>query len=372
MRLKSLDTLRGAAAASVVFYNLWNRFYPGVTSQAHAASMPNGIVGLAAFFLFGFGYLGVDLFFVLSGFCIHLPQAIKFRATGSDKLILSAFGKRRFWRLYPAYFASLVWTSLVLVLFPLLLLCVRGTRFNFLAVADISGFLTSAFFLQQFNPKSLGFNGVYWTLVYEVQFYLFYPLLLWLCRKFNFASALLVLLGLELALAVFPIPIPLFFLGRFYEWFLGMYLAERFASGRSIKVPIIVFPILLGLSIASVFFSSSWPFRDVLASTAFAALLCICLDRESSWRWLSHTRLVAIGVSSYSLYLFHVPLIDLVWNSVRIAQRFVPSVPQWTSLLSIPASFILARFFFRFFEKPFLPERKAESMPVQKLAAGGE
>jgi len=58
MRLKSLDTLRGAAAASVVFYHLWNRFYPGVTSQAHAASMPNGIVGLAAFFCLDLDTLG--------------------------------------------------------------------------------------------------------------------------------------------------------------------------------------------------------------------------------------------------------------------------------------------------------------------------
>jgi len=150
----------------------------------------------------------------------------------------------------------------------------------------------------------------------------------------------------------------MFFLGRYYEWFLGMYLAERIASSHHYTIPKFAFPLLLGLSLASVFYSSTWPFRDVLASTAFAALLCVCLEKESSSRWLSHPRLVALGVFSYSLYLLHVPTIDLVWNGIGAIRKLVPVVPQWLSFLSIPASFLLAYVFFCYFEKPFLREHK--------------
>jgi len=363
MRFKFIDSLRGLAASAVLFYHLWNRFFPGATSQAHVISMPHGAGPAIAMYLFGFGYFGVNLFFVVSGLCIHLPQATKFHSAGSDKLSVGKFANRRFWRLYPAYFASLVWTSLALVLLPLAAHLVHRTSFNILRTADISSFLSNAFFLQQFNTKSLLFNGVYWTLLYEVQFYLFYPGLLWICRKWGFTVPLLVLLGVELALIARPVPVPIFFLGRYYEWFVGMYLAERIASRRALRIPTVAFPVLLGLSVASVFYSFSWPYRDVLASTAFAILLAKCLEKETSWAWLSHPRLVFIGVFSYSLYLIHVPMVDIFWNGIRLVRGFVPSVPLWTADLSIPASFLLAYVFFLWFEKPFLGDKKKAKTP---------
>jgi peptidoglycan/LPS O-acetylase OafA/YrhL len=314
-------------------------------------------------FLFGFGYLGVNLFFVVSGLCIHLPQAMKFHAAGSDNLSLKKFAKRRFWRLYPAYFASLIWTSLVLILFPLAIHLVRRNSFNILITADFSSFLSNAFFLQQLNTRSLLFNGVYWTLVYEVQFYLFYPVLLWICRKYGFVVPLIVLFGIEIALAAKPVPIPLFFLGRYYEWFVGMYLAERIASRRPIKIPVFAFPVLLGLSVACVFHSFSWTYRDVLASTAFAALLATCLKHESSWTLLSQPKLVFVGIFSYSLYLIHIPTIDLFWISIGVVHKYVPSVPQWIAFLSIPASYLLAYVFYLWFEKPFLRANKNGEAP---------
>lgn len=364
MRFKFIDSLRGLAASAVVFYHLWRRFYPGPTSQSQVIFLPHGTVPTILMFMFGFGYLGVNLFFVVSGLCIHLPQATKFHQAGSDKLSVTKFAERRFWRLYPAYFASLVWTSLVLVILPLALHLVRRSSFNFLAAADASSFLYSAFFLQQFNARSMGFNGVYWTLLYEIQFYLFYPLLLWVCRKWGFTAPLLVLLGVELLLAVRPVPISAFFLGRYFEWYLGMYLAERIASGSPVKIPAFAFPVLLGLSVASVFQSISWPYRDVLASTAFAALLATCLARESEWKWLARPKLVFVGAFSYSLYLIHIPMIDIFWNGIRLVRELVPTVPQWVACLSLPASFLLAYVFYLWFEKPFLGGKKKAKAPA--------
>src|SRR5213082_1919498 len=78
-RFHSIDVLRGVAALSVVVYHLWLRYFPGQSTQAHLAEFPAD--HRAAFLLtfpIQYGYFGVTLFFVLSGFCIHLPQAWRF------------------------------------------------------------------------------------------------------------------------------------------------------------------------------------------------------------------------------------------------------------------------------------------------------
>jgi peptidoglycan/LPS O-acetylase OafA/YrhL len=368
MRFKSIDSLRGLAASAVVFYHLWNRFYPGATSQNASFFIPHGIVGHIAFFAFGFGYLGVDLFFVVSGFCIHLPQALKFNKTGSDKLSIPKFAKRRFWRLYPAYFASLVWTSLVLLAFPTIIHLIHPAPFNVLKVGDARDFLTNALFLTQFRPEANYFNGVYWTLVYELQFYIAYPALLWLCRRLGFGTMFAALLALEIGMVIRPVPIPFFFLGRYYEWFLGMFLAEYIARGRKIDFPRIAFPLLLGLGIACTFFLPTWGYRDVVVSTACAVLLARCLAHDQELRWLTLPKVVAVGVCSYSLYLVHVPMVDIVWNGVRLIRGFVPAFPLWMVVLSIPASYGLAFLFFRYFEQPFLGEKKVSPEPVSSRA----
>jgi peptidoglycan/LPS O-acetylase OafA/YrhL len=304
----------------------------------------------------------------VSGFCIHLPQALKFNKTGSDKLSVSKFAKRRFWRLYPAYFASLVWTSLVLLALPSVTHLIHRASFSVWKVGDASGFLTNALFLQQFNSKALGFNGVYWTLVYELQFYIFYPALLWLSRRAGFGKMLAVLLALEVGLVAFPVPIPLFFLGRYYEWYLGMCLAEYVAGGGKIAIPRIAFPLLLGLGFACVFLAATWGYRDVVVSTACAVLLARCLARDAEMRWLTHPKMVAVGVCSYSLYLVHVPMVDIIWNSVRLIRGFLPAFPLWIVVVSIPASYGLAFLFYRYFEQPFLGEKKVSPQPVSSRA----
>ncbi|HCX30343.1 MAG TPA: hypothetical protein DHU55_11360, partial [Blastocatellia bacterium] len=94
-RLQSIDALRGVAALGVVLYHAVLR-----TENA----VPNNFFRWPVRLLqFGssFGYIGVFLFFVISGFCIHLQWA-KSRAANQPKRIqFGAFWKRRLRRLYP-------------------------------------------------------------------------------------------------------------------------------------------------------------------------------------------------------------------------------------------------------------------------------
>src|SRR5262249_42805218 len=96
-RLVSIDALRGAAALGVVFYH---------AIQQTRNAIPANVLKWPALFiqsLSSFGYIGVFLFFVISGFCIHL-QWTKTQATGNNETIkFGAFWKRRIRRLYPPY-----------------------------------------------------------------------------------------------------------------------------------------------------------------------------------------------------------------------------------------------------------------------------
>src|SRR5438034_621967 len=73
---------------------------------------------LAPGFVLGFGYLGVPLFFVISGFCIHLPQARLLAARGpaGASPAWRRFFAGRFWRLYPPYLAAIALAFLLLAL----------------------------------------------------------------------------------------------------------------------------------------------------------------------------------------------------------------------------------------------------------------
>jgi len=79
-RLRSIDALRGAAALAVVLYHAAGR--PPADGGDGVAAALGGAVRFAA----GYGYVGVFLFFVISGFCIHLNYA-KARASGRDERI---------------------------------------------------------------------------------------------------------------------------------------------------------------------------------------------------------------------------------------------------------------------------------------------
>ena len=133
--------------------------------------------------LTSFGYVGVFLFFVISGFCIHLQWA-KARASGQPHEIrFGAFWKRRFRRLYPAYLIAL---ALYLGLTALSV----GIKVTGAFVYDV---LMHVFMLHNLDPKTAySINGVFWTLAIEEQLYLAYFLLLFLRTRWGWGPTLLV------------------------------------------------------------------------------------------------------------------------------------------------------------------------------------
>src|SRR5678810_864001 len=101
-RLRGIDALRGAAALGVVLYH-------AVEQGKHV--LPNNLLQYPirlVQFASSYGYIGVFLFFVISGFCIHLQWARTKAAGFEPEIRFISFWKRRIRRLYPPYIITLL------------------------------------------------------------------------------------------------------------------------------------------------------------------------------------------------------------------------------------------------------------------------
>lgn len=161
-RLDALDGLRGIAIALVVWFHLWQVSWLD----------PYGLI----FFPIS-GFLGVELFFFLSAFCLSYPY-VRAHLAGESPPGLRHFAYRRFIKIVPSYVLSMI-VVIALAALP-------GTKDSWAenipwtnvqsAVMDILAHLT---FVHTFFAETYAsINGVLWTLGIEVQFYVLLPFLM--------------------------------------------------------------------------------------------------------------------------------------------------------------------------------------------------
>jgi peptidoglycan/LPS O-acetylase OafA/YrhL len=159
-RSERVNQLRGFAALAVVLCHL------GVSAYKDAPNLSGNPWPWLGFAL-GFGYLGVPLFFVISGFCIHLPQArmLALAEPAAAPLTWGRFFVRRFWRLYPPYLAAIAFALILLTLVN------GGPPVPWTAVA------AQATLVHTLHPATFdGVNPPAWSLAVEAQLYLAYPI----------------------------------------------------------------------------------------------------------------------------------------------------------------------------------------------------
>jgi peptidoglycan/LPS O-acetylase OafA/YrhL len=166
-----IDGLRGVAILAV----LWFHFHQLTGLPAH---FDIGNTRIDFSFLEGSGYLGVELFFFISGFVLFYPYA-KFVFEGAVKPSVREFVYRRFIKIIPSYYLSLI---LVVAFAPILF---------FPSHINLHSIITHFIFTHNFYTSDVtGINSVYWSLAIEVQFYLVFPLLCLAFVRWPFITAL--------------------------------------------------------------------------------------------------------------------------------------------------------------------------------------
>ena len=361
--------------------------YNSFVKSTHSAKLDSiqGLRALAVLLViayhYGFpvknGFIGVDVFFVISGFVI--TQSLLRNNTGSKLQDLGNFYIKRIARLFPAFFVVFLFTMLAvfLVYSPNV-----GVQQNAIKGSLGAMLALSNFAIPRISGGYFGASGESnpflhtWSLSVEEQFYLIYPLLffflIWLTKRNNskkiqnLVTAIVILLSFSLTINLEPfskissIGTLTYFApqARAWEFLLGCIVALNPLAGKALGV---LKPKLLRFIaiVVIVFFSILMPFNadtslfliviPVASSALFLALCSSSLSGESqnTDKQNPFTKsLVHLGDLSYSLYLWH-------WPIYVTGIIMFPSHKLAVVLASIPLTYVMSLMTYKYVETRF-------------------
>ena len=307
-RIAAIDGLRGIAILLVVGFHYFSghvlSFEPA--EQAHAIAAVRGVYG--GFPLFRYGYLGVMLFFAISGFVIS--QSLH----GSNGPW--SFAARRFARLWPT-----------------MLLCCTATFLFSLVLPGVprhpSDFLPSLTFI---DPKIFNavlctnrfhwMDGVYWSLFTEVRFYAITAILYFASPRHFFRSMLAFscCVGVAFAVAIacdatrLRSLLNLLCIATHLPWFtlgIGVFFAHAGQVRQAVVMCATSLMVLVVTSLAYLWhpvlpgYDARACMADIAAGFAVLALMSVATRPGVVGRLFSSRLISSIGIASYSLYLLH-------------------------------------------------------------------
>lgn len=363
----ALTGLRGIAASFVFLYH-YAALHPGIRLDQ---AVP--VIGPVLQFPLGLGFAGVDIFFVLSGFLLALPFArAALAGPGAPRPALPRYFRRRFLRVFPAYYAQL------------LLLLAAGAWFvswKPQTPASLTGHLLMFFNIGPEPVKPM--VGVWWTLPVEMGFYLLLPLLAPFLRPARWLPLLLAGIVLSigyrawaaahfgpagadhafLAASQLPGSLPEFLLGAS-----AALLAHHAANGGWARPPAWL---LNALFVGGLLVPAAWLWHVVLGAGAaywlghwsmLIAPLALGLPLAAAvlslyWGCILGTRLLAnrvvyfLGLVSYSLYLWHFVVMQQIQ---KLAGAGYADWPHWITFpLATTAVLLVATASYYLVERPF-------------------
>lgn len=331
----------------------------------------------AGFSWFSGGYVGVDVFFVISGYLIT-SILVKDLEKGSFSIL--RFYERRARRILPALFFVMI----CCIPFAYAWMIPQQYKDFSQALVAISFFISNILFW----VKSGYFSAAAeenpllhtWSLAVEEQFYIFFPLMLLLLWGFGKKSVFYIVV----IISVFSLllaewgwrntPSANFYLLPTRAWELGSgAVCALFLSGCKPSENSILSLLGLAMILYSVFFfTEATPFPSVYTLVPVVGTTLIILfgtNGASAARLLSNKVFVGIGLVSFSAYLWHQPL--FAFARIRSAAD-----PSWVLMLALSiVSIVLAFFSWRFVEQPFRSKGLRYSMSRSQIfsysVAGG-
>jgi peptidoglycan/LPS O-acetylase OafA/YrhL len=376
----TLDAMRGGAALAVITYHAlgvaqqsawsgWEWWLPQITSH-----------------IVHYAFAGIYLFFVISGFCIHLHWA-RTRAAGIQEPVINfgKFWKRRVRRLYPPYFVALA-------LYVVYIAYKTPVNFDGFYIWDV---VLHLFMLHNLDPRTVyTINGAFWTLAIEEQLYLAYFLLLFLRIRYGWTKTLLLCFSARVVWLLlsrglseplgFHIPLTEAAATNWFIWALGALSVE--AAVGVTKLPrwcfrISIGSLALGCAVAlstllpmvdqtSWLHDIGWLIMHPAWGVGFFVFVNYAVVAEQRWRQNSSrvphliSALAAIGLISYSLYLTH-SFVLMHWYWFGFTEWHIRTI---SLVITMPLSVVFAWLFFRLFERPFMTSATAKVREKSKPA----
>ncbi len=338
----------------------------------------------AGFESFSGGYVGVDIFFVISGYLI---SSIILSEIESGKFLITNFYERRARRILPALFCVILISTPFawFILLPADLELFGNSAFsaltfwsNYIFYFEIDYFETSS------KLKPLLHT---WSLSIEEQFYIIYPVLLIFFFKYGrkyFITFLITTAILSLTIAQwsgnlkFTYPyfekeflffnqssLTNFFLpfGRIWELIIGIliafYIKKKGQPNKFNQVLTLIGLVLILYSVFTFTSETNYPSVYTLMPTLGTGLLILFMNNKTFvHKIFSQKILVFIGLISYSAYLYHYPILTFVEYSDYLENTLILKV------ILILLTFLISYISWKFIEKPF---RNKKIIPKKKL-----
>jgi len=313
-----------------------------------------------------YGWIGVDLFFVLSAFLFTKLLTTEFSKT--KKISFKKFYLRRIFRIWPIYFVfigfSVVWFILHHGDFS------KDIIFRLIGLFTFSDNIISA--TKGLNP--LPYTSHLWTIAYEEQFYIFIPIIILLLVRssirtkiISLTAVFIIFTGIRHILIFNNIPYPAIYvlpITHFESIILGIVIGfEGFDFLLKKTKPIILgllslLSFILTCLLPNVWITSNWlHITYLLVGISTSLALFSVLNSNFLKRVFSIKLFVFLGKRSYGLYVYH-----LFANTVSsIMIKYIPSIPSnllASFLYSLSITILVSIISYKVIEKPFLKLKK--------------
>ncbi len=303
-RLFELDALRGAAAFTVVWHHL-------------RSALPGDPLHHRLFYPFFEGHQAVLMFFVLSGYVLGIPY-------WKDKsLPYGRYLVRRIFRVYAPYFVALL----------IAWLCAEHFLYSHLPLTPWfyktwQTPLTGKLFLQQvFMSTEPAINTAFWSLHYEMEMSILFPLFCYLIKKIRTPAALLLMTALIVAggfFTVLDLTYAAFFLAGAL---LSLHQQTLTNYYRTLSKGVILLLIVLSFALYYAPFPERYPHArqvvDFLTMVGSVGLIVISINSNAAKTILRNPVLEYLGRISFSLYLVHgtilFVLLDVLYGHTRLS-----------------------------------------------------
>ena len=332
--INNIQLLRGLAALAVAFY--------------HAGYVIPGTMHT--------DFLGVSVFFVISGFIMtHITRA------SADQFML-----HRLIRIVPLYWlGSACYAAMVVVIYPLI-----GKRTD--DIVTTTTLLRDLFFIPRLDSEGaviFPVLGVGWTLNLEMYFYLLFAGALYISRRLAPAIVALAVLLVWILVPYFQLPSPLKFYAHDYVVYFPLGIATYYAAQLPKRQRMVgMFSVFAGAA-ALIWFAVTTSQHMALVAPPLIVLGALLLERSGfacQYRFP-----LALGASSYALYLCHPFPIGLLRETAKRAPGFEMTVHLPTALLGVALSTGVAWLIFKWIETPLLAFLRASLLQRRRSRSPG-